>query len=487
MTQVLASFKRGLERARLKARELGPEARAGARRRADGLVGASIAIRACGRRCRVAAVDSIGAADRRVGHRQGLTGGRRHALACTPPGPFVPVNCASVSALIEVRARAAAAPPPRRLLVFTRQGHAVPGQRGRAAAAGQALLRYWKAAASGQWAPRVEVPLNVRVVAAASRPLLAEVGGRFRRDLSLPAAGGGTHAATAARKGGHPRAGRPLRRDAGAAPGRAADRVTTDEMAFLRQYDWPGNVRELRNPDRALAHRRRAQRDRALPGAYAHAPVMRGEQARPTCTRWRSATSWRCWTRCRATRPAAQLLGIAPHAGAALRGMGRERVSAPDGGLRPVLRNSAYVAAGAGGPGRRVRRSALRADFASRCSLRVVRPNSSFSLSAFRQTPQVQIRSRALRAADRKSALRRRRIAPRGTASTASAGALSPPAVDWRRAFPPLSARSAKRTARALFPRELSAESAEANEAGSPSRSEHRCAAVAQRDAGEPS
>ncbi|MFO1272244.1 MAG: sigma-54 dependent transcriptional regulator [Rubrivivax sp.] len=254
MTQVLASFKQGLERARLK-RENWVLKRALEQRTppADGLVGSSIAIKGLQAALhRVAAVDSTVLLTGESGTGKELAAQALHALLPHAAGPFVPVNCASVSpALIESELFGSGGPAPHDgLLVYAQGGTLFLDNVAELPLPVQGtLLRALESRRIRPVGTEVEVPLNVRVVAAASRPLLAEVeAGRFRQDLyyrlqvvelTLPPLR--AHKEDIPELVAHfvetlaPRLGVP------------PIEVTADEMAFLRQYDWPGNVRELRN------------------------------------------------------------------------------------------------------------------------------------------------------------------------------------------------------------------------------------------------
>ncbi len=254
MTQVLASFKQGLERARLK-RENWVLKRALEQRTppADGLVGSSIAIKGLQAALhRVAAVDSTVLLTGESGTGKELAAQALHALSPHAAGPFVPVNCASVSpALIETELFGSGGPAPHDgLLVYAQGGTLFLDNVAELPLPVQGtLLRALESRRIRPVGTEVEVPLNVRVVAAASRPLLAEVeAGRFRQDLyyrlqvvelTLPPLR--AHKEDIPELVAHfvetlaPRLGVP------------PIEVTADEMAFLRQYDWPGNVRELRN------------------------------------------------------------------------------------------------------------------------------------------------------------------------------------------------------------------------------------------------
>ena len=262
VTQVLNAFKRSLERARLK-RENWVLKRTLSQRTppADGLVGRSIVIKGLQAALhRVAAVNSTVMLTGESGTGKELAALALHRLSPHAAGPFVPVNCATVSpALIEAelfghgghvghgggtgRGRDG-------LFVYAQGGTIFLDEVGELPLALQAsLLRVLEDRRIRPVGSEREIPVDVRIVAATNRPLADDVlAGRFRKDLyyrlqvveiALP----------------------PLRSHkedipdlvehfiATLAPqlGVAPIEVTPDEMAYLGQYDWPGNVRELRN------------------------------------------------------------------------------------------------------------------------------------------------------------------------------------------------------------------------------------------------
>lgn len=258
VTQVLNAFKRSLERARLK-RENWVLKRALSQRTppADGLVGRSIVIKGLQAALhRVAAVNSTVMLTGESGTGKELAALALHRLSTHAAGPFVPVNCATVSpALIEAElfGHGAAAGTGRvrdGLFVYAQGGTIFLDEVGELPLALQAtLLRVLEDRRIRPVGSEREIPVDVRIVAATNRPLADDVlAGRFRKDLyyrlqvveiALP----------------------PLRSHkedipdlvehfiATLAPqlGVAPIEVTPDELSYLAQYDWPGNVRELRN------------------------------------------------------------------------------------------------------------------------------------------------------------------------------------------------------------------------------------------------
>jgi DNA-binding NtrC family response regulator len=181
-----------------------------------------------------------------------------HALSPRAQGPFVPVNCASVSAeLMESElfghakgAFTGAAKARDGLFYYAQGGTLFFDEIAELPPTVQAgLLRVSEDLRIRPVGSQQELPVDVRIVAATSRSLPDEVAsGRFRRDLyyrlqvlqvELP----------------------PLRAHkedipalvdhfiALLAPSLGAEplQVSEEQLAYLAQYDWPGNVRELRN------------------------------------------------------------------------------------------------------------------------------------------------------------------------------------------------------------------------------------------------
>jgi DNA-binding NtrC family response regulator len=255
VTQVLSAFKQGLERARLK-RENWVLKRALSQRTpaADALVGRSIVIKGLQAALqRVAAVDSTVLLTGESGTGKELAALALHRLSPHAGGPFVPVNCATVSpSLIETELFGVGGGPGQRdgLFVYAQGGTLFLDEIGELPLALQAtLLRALETRRIRPTGTEQEVPVSARIVAASNRPLRDEVdAGRFRKDLyyrlqvveiTLP----------------------PLRAHKEDIPDLVAHflatlapqlgvvpfEVTPDEMRFLQEYDWPGNVRELRN------------------------------------------------------------------------------------------------------------------------------------------------------------------------------------------------------------------------------------------------
>jgi transcriptional regulator with PAS, ATPase and Fis domain len=181
-----------------------------------------------------------------------------HARSPRAAGPFVPVNCATLSPeLIDSElfghARGAftgAAKARDGLFYYAQGGTLFLDEIGELPLPQQAaLLRVLEERRIRPVGSEQQIPIDVRIVAATNRALAEEVrAGRFRKDLyyrlqvveiTLP----------------------PLRAPKEELPALVAHFIATlapqlgldpisvsdDQMAYLLQYDWPGNVRELRN------------------------------------------------------------------------------------------------------------------------------------------------------------------------------------------------------------------------------------------------
>jgi len=260
VTQILNAVRRGLERAKLQ-RENWVLRRALSQRTptADGLVGRSIAIKGLQSALqRVAAVNSTVLLTGESGTGKELAALALHRNSPRRQGPFVPVNCATMSPehveheLFGHANGAAAGRGPGRdgLFVYAQGGTLFLDEIGDLPLPLQAtLLRVLEDRRIRPVGSEQQIPVDVRIVAATNRRLADEVAaGRFRADLyyrlqvveiNLP----------------------PLRSHKDDIPdlvehfiatlapqlGVAPMEVTADELGYLAQYDWPGNVRELRN------------------------------------------------------------------------------------------------------------------------------------------------------------------------------------------------------------------------------------------------
>ena len=251
VTQVLNAVHHGLERARLK-RENWLLRRALSERTPpdDGLVGRSIVVKGLQTALqRVAAVDSTVLLTGASGTGKELAALALHRLSLRSCGPFVPLSCAAANAHT-LGAELFGQPGCDGLIVYAQGGTLFLDEVAELPMPLQAiLLRVLEGGRVRPFGSQQETSVDVRIVAATSRPLRAEVNaGRFRPDLfyrlqvveiavpplrahkedisDLVAHFVGTLA---------PRLGVP------------PIEVSQAEMALLQQYDWPGNVRELRN------------------------------------------------------------------------------------------------------------------------------------------------------------------------------------------------------------------------------------------------
>ena len=256
VTQVLNAFKRALERARLK-RENWVLRRSLSQRTppADGLIGRSIVIKGLQAALhRVATVSSTVMLTGESGTGKELAALALHRLSAHAAGPFVPVNCAAASpALIEAELFGHAGGPARAhdgLFVYAQGGTIFLDEVGELPLPLQAaLLRVLEERRIRPAGGEREIPVDVRIVAATSRPLADDVqAGRFRKDLyyrlqvveiTLPP--------LRSHKEDIPDLVEHFIATLGPKLGVAPIEVTPDELTYLAQYDWPGNVRELRN------------------------------------------------------------------------------------------------------------------------------------------------------------------------------------------------------------------------------------------------
>ncbi len=284
VTQILNAVKHGLERARLH-RENWVLRRAWLARTppAGALVGGSIAIKGLQAALhRVAAVNSTVLLTGESGTGKELAALALHHNSPRAAGPFVPVNCATMSAeqieselfghakgvasMLEspVFAAAGAGAPTARdkgrdgLFVYAQGGTLFLDEIGDLPVPLQAtLLRVLEDRRIRPVGSEQEIPVDVRIVAATNRPLAPEVAaGRFRNDLyyrlnviciRLPplrerAADLGAICTAVLER---------IAREAGVMP---VPTMGDDALHFLSGYAFPGNVRELENLlQRALA------------------------------------------------------------------------------------------------------------------------------------------------------------------------------------------------------------------------------------------
>ncbi len=225
----------------------------------NGLVGRSGQIQELSQSVRrVAAVNSTVLLQGESGTGKELVARALHALSPRAQGPFVPVNCASVSpehmeSELFGHAKGAFAGASRArdgLFYYAQGGTLFLDEVAELPLALQAtLLRALEDLKIRPVGSQQLLPVNVRIIAATNRDLQQEVeAGRFRKDLyyrlqvvelTLP----------------------PLREHKEDIPdlvhyfigqlapvlGAVPLQLTPTEMDYLTQYDWPGNVRELRN------------------------------------------------------------------------------------------------------------------------------------------------------------------------------------------------------------------------------------------------
>ena len=251
VAQVLGACKHGLERARLK-RENWVLKRALQQRtlQADGLVGRSIVIKGLQAALRrVASVDSTVLLTGESGTGKELAAMALHRLSPRSAAPFVPVNCATVSAT-QIESELFGQPGRDGLFVYAQGGTLFLDEIAELQLPLQAtLLRVLESRRMRPVGSEQEITVNVRIVAASNVPLRHEVqAGRFRADLyyrlqvveiTLPP--------LAAHKEDMPDLVAHFIDTLAPQLGVEPIEVSDDEMRYLQQYAWPGNVRELRN------------------------------------------------------------------------------------------------------------------------------------------------------------------------------------------------------------------------------------------------
>ncbi len=260
VTQILNAVKHGLERADLR-RENFVLRRAWLQRTppAGALVGGSIAIRGLQAALkRVAAVNSTVLLTGESGTGKELAALKLHHDSPRSGGPFVPVNCATMSPEqieSELFGQAQGTDAAQRkgrdgLFVYAQGGTLFLDEIGDLPAPLQAtLLRVLEDRQIRPVGSEQQIPVDVRIVAASNRPLAAEVtAGRFRNDLyyrlqvieiNLPP--------LRSHKEDIPDLVRHFVEILAPQLGVPPMHISPEELAYLAQYDWPGNVRELRN------------------------------------------------------------------------------------------------------------------------------------------------------------------------------------------------------------------------------------------------
>jgi transcriptional regulator with PAS, ATPase and Fis domain len=207
---------------------------------------------------RIAAVNSTVLLQGESGTGKELVARALHELSARAQGPFVPVNCVSMSPeLIESElfghANGASAGDGKKrdgLFYYAQGGTLFLDEVAELALALQAsLLRALEDMKIRPVGSQQLLPVNVRIVAATNRSLAGEVAaGRFRKDLyyrlqvvelTLPA--------LREHKEDFPDLVRHFMAELAPSLGVEPLAISEDEMAYLMQYEWPGNVRELRN------------------------------------------------------------------------------------------------------------------------------------------------------------------------------------------------------------------------------------------------
>ena len=225
----------------------------------ESLVGQSLAMQQLrASMTRVASVDSTVLLQGESGTGKELVARALHAQSSRASGPFVPVNCASVSPdLIESElfghakgAFTGAARARDGLFLYAQGGTLFLDEIAELPLSIQAtLLRAIEDLNIRPVGSEQLVPLNLRIMAATNRSLSdAVAAGRFRKDLYfrlqvvellLPP--------LRAHKEDIPELVAHFMAQLAPSLGMEPLQITEQEMAFLSQYSWPGNVRELRN------------------------------------------------------------------------------------------------------------------------------------------------------------------------------------------------------------------------------------------------
>jgi DNA-binding NtrC family response regulator len=225
----------------------------------ESLVGQSLAMQQLrASMTRVASVDSTVLLQGESGTGKELVARALHAQSSRASGPFVPVNCASVSPeLIESElfghakgAFTGAARARDGLFLYAQGGTLFLDEIAELPLSIQAtLLRAIEDLNIRPVGSEQLVPLNLRIIAATNRSLSDEVAtGRFRKDLYfrlqvvellLPP--------LRAHKEDIPELVAHFMAQLAPSLGMEPLQITEQELAFLSQYGWPGNVRELRN------------------------------------------------------------------------------------------------------------------------------------------------------------------------------------------------------------------------------------------------
>jgi len=251
LPQVLNSVRQCLERAQLKRENFLLRRNLAQRVPTPGaLIGSSLVIAGLREAIRrTAIVDSTVLLTGESGTGKELVALALHHNSPRADGPFVPVDCASVSG-DQAEEELFGSPGRDGLFVYAQGGTLFLDEVAELPLAQQAsLLRALEERRIRPIGRRQEIPVDVRIVAATNRPLAGEVAaGRFRADLfyrlqvvELRLAPLRSHKEDIADLVPH------FVEALCARLGLPPIEVTAEELGYLQTYDWPGNVRELRN------------------------------------------------------------------------------------------------------------------------------------------------------------------------------------------------------------------------------------------------
>lgn len=249
--QVLNSARQCLERAQLKRENFLLRRHLEQRAPTPGaLIGSSLVVRGLQEAIRrTARVDSTVLLSGESGTGKELAARALHHGSPRAGGPFVPVNCATLSGE-QAEEELFGSPGRDGLFIYAQGGTLFLDEVAELPLAQQAsLLRCLEERCIRPIGSRQEIPVDVRIVAATNKALAAEVAcGRFRADLyyrlqvvEIRLAPLRSHKEDIAELVPHfievlcGRLGLP------------AIEVSAEELGYLQAYGWPGNVRELRN------------------------------------------------------------------------------------------------------------------------------------------------------------------------------------------------------------------------------------------------
>lgn len=249
--QVLNSVRQCLERAQLKRENFLLRRNLEQRAPTPGaLIGSSLVIRGLQEAIRrTALVDSTVLLTGESGTGKELAALALHHGSRRAAGPFVPVNCATLSGE-QAEAELFGSTGRDGLFVYAQGGTLFLDEVAELPLAQQAsLLRALEERRVRPIGSRQEVPVDVRIVAATNKPLAAEVAAsRFRADLfyrlqvvEIRVAPLRAHKEDIEELVPH------FIEALCARLGLPPIEVSPHELQFLKAYDWPGNVRELRN------------------------------------------------------------------------------------------------------------------------------------------------------------------------------------------------------------------------------------------------